>query len=216
MTIKVLKKNYAHIIKQIDYAIKSAWLYDVSRDYGAHKLLKEDTLKNSLYFHIRRRIDCLCEMYNLRIYTEYNESILKANNMRADIAIVEMDFDIEEVYLGNKVKSVLAIIELKYGESPNYMFQDISKIKNYRSFTELEGCQYYLGILNERDYIDRAFWLDKRQTNNWANGCVTELDACKYSSYDCNRMAFSVYSYNNLNEELNTENIEDMVYIDYI
>lgn len=81
-------KEYEYVVKQIDYAIKTSWLNDVSKDYSKAKLLKEDTLKNSLYFHIRKRIDDLCEMYNLRIYTEYNETTLKLNNMRADIAIV--------------------------------------------------------------------------------------------------------------------------------
>lgn len=212
----MLKKEYEYIMKQIDYAIKKAWLKDVSRDYSKAKLLKEDTLKSALYFHIRKRIDSLCEMYNLRIYTEYNESVLRQNSMRADIAIVEMDLDSDAWYLGDRVKKVLAIIELKYANSPNYIAQDIDKIKRYKSLPELDGCQYYLGILNERDYAERAFWLDKRQTNNWANGCVTELDACRYSNYNDNKMAFSVYSYNRLNDEVDTENIEDMVCVDFL
>lgn len=210
----MLKREYENVLKQVDYGIKTAWLEGISKDYSQAKLLKEDTLKSSLYFHIRSRLDNLCEMYNLRIYTEYNESILKENNMRADIAIVEMDLDEQTNYLGNQVKRVIAIVELKYGNSPNYMSQDIDKIKKYRTLSELEGCQYYIGTLNERDYKERAFWLDKRQTNNWAKGCVTELDACRYSEYNENKMAFSVYSYNNLNDELDTENVDDMIHVD--
>lgn len=209
----MLKGEYENVIKQIDYAIKSAWLEGVSKDYSRAKLLKEDTLKNSLYFHIRKRIDNLCDMYNLRVYTEYNESTLKANNMRADIAIVELDLESGTGYLGDRVKKVLAIIELKYGTSTGYMSQDINKLKKYKTISELEGCQYYLGTLNEEGYVERAFWLDKRQTNNWANGCVTELDACRYSNYNDAKMAFSIYSYNGLNSKLDTENIEDMVYV---
>ena len=45
-------KEYEYVVKQIDYAIKTSWLNDVSKDYSKAKLLKEDTLKNSLYFHI--------------------------------------------------------------------------------------------------------------------------------------------------------------------
>ena len=207
-------KEYEYVVKQIDYAIKTSWLNDVSKDYSKAKLLKEDTLKNSLYFHIRKRIDDLCEMYNLRIYTEYNETTLKLNNMRADIAIVEIDLEIDARRLGSKVKKVLAIIELKHGGSVSYMTQDVNKLKQYKSLPELEGCQYYLGTLNEASYAERAFWLDKRQTNNWAKGCVTELDACTYSNYNDEKMAFSVFSYNGLNSKLDTKNIEDMVYVD--
>lgn len=207
-------RDHEYIIKQIDYAIKTAWLEDVSKDYSSAKLLKEDTLKNSLYFHIRKRIDTLCDIYNLRIYTEYNESTLKANKMRADIAIVELDLESSAGYLGDKVKKVLAIIELKHGSSIGYMSQDIHKLKKYKTIPELEGCQYYLGTLNEEGYAERAFWLDKRQTNNWANECVTELDACRYSNYNDAKMAFSIYSYNKLNSQLDIENIEDMIYVD--
>lgn len=212
----MLKREYEYIIKQIDCAIKRAWRDDISQDYGKNKLLKEDTLKNALYFHIRKRIESLCEMYNLRIYTEYNVSVPRQNNMRADIAIVEMDFDLDVGRLSDRVKKVLAIIELKYANSPNYISQDIGKIKTYKTISELEGCQYYMGVVNERRYMERAFWLDKRQTNNWANGCVTELDACRYINYNDGRMAFSVYSYNGLNGELDTENIEDMICVDYL
>jgi hypothetical protein len=45
-------------------------------------------------------------MENIRIYTEYNESALKSYNMRADIAIVELDSKSEEYYLGNRISKV--------------------------------------------------------------------------------------------------------------
>lgn len=105
-------------MKQIDYAIKMTWLEDISQDYRKGYLLKEDTLKNSLYFHIRRRLENLFDMYNIRMYTEYNETTLKANKMRADIAIVEINHKGEAYYLGDRIEKVLAIIELKYDTSP--------------------------------------------------------------------------------------------------
>jgi hypothetical protein len=216
----MLKKNYDFIMKQIDYAIKVAWLQDISHDYEESSILKEDSLKNALYYHLRRRLDSLLHMENIRIYTEYNESSLKSNNMRADIAIVELDSKSEEYYLGNRVNKVLAIIELKFqpngSANASYIAQDVQKIKSYKSVKELDNCQYYLGFIHEHSYCERSCWLDGRQTSKWANGCVTELDACRYDGFKENQMAFSVYSYNRLNSELNTDCLEDMVYVSMI
>ena len=209
----MLNNNYEYVMKQVDYAIKMAWLEDVSNDYRESYLIKEDSLKNALYFHVRKRLDNLFQMYNLRMYTEYNETNLKANNMRADIAIVEIEPDSGKYYLGDRVRKVLAIIELKYGSSVGYMAQDIEKLKRYRAIKELDGCQYYLGILNEATYDKRSFWLNGHQTNNWAKGYVTELDACRYAEYKEGSTAFSVYSYNTFNPQLNTEHIEQMKFV---
>lgn len=213
----MLKKNKNFIIKQIDYAIKATWLFDISSDYENCYLLKEDCLKNSFYYHLRRRLDNLMKMENIRIYTEYNESTLKKNNMRADIAIVELDMKADEYYLGDAVQNVLAIIELKFqpngAANANYISQDVQKIKMYKNIKELQGCQFYLGFIHEHNYVDKCYWLDGRQTSNWASGCVTELVACRYDDYHDKKMAFSVASYNEFNLELDTDCIEDMIYV---
>ena len=133
--------------------------------------------------------------------------------MRADIAIVEVEQESEEYYLGDRVKKVLAIIELKYSSSINYISTDVEKIKEYTRMDYLDKCQFYLGFLNEETYPERQYWLDKRQTKNWAKDCVTELDACRYDDYRNCEMAFSIYSYNNYNTELNTTNIDEMNYV---
>lgn len=211
----MLKKHYEQIMKQIDYAIKMSWYKDIAEDYCNGYLLKEDTLKNALYFHIRKRLDNLFQMTNIRMYTEYNEGALKKNNMRADIAIVEIDPDSEKYYLGDRVENVLAIIELKYASEINYIYTDVEKIKEYKKIKDLENCQFYLGFLNEAIYTERQYWLDKRQTNNWAKNCVTELDACKYENYRNGEMAFSVYSYNSFNPGLNTAEIDEMNYVEF-
>ncbi len=36
------------ILKEIDNAIKYIWKYEIKKDYETNKLLREDTLKNSL------------------------------------------------------------------------------------------------------------------------------------------------------------------------
>ncbi|WP_373181282.1 hypothetical protein [Clostridium butyricum] len=212
----MLKKDYEQIMKQIDCAIKMAWYNDISSDYSNGHLLKEDSLKNALYFHIRKRLDNLFQMLNIRMYTEYNEGYLKVNKMRADIAIVEIDKNSDKYYLGHRIENVLAIIELKYHASPEYMYTDVEKIKKYKEIKELENCQYYLGFLNENVYTQRQYWLDKRQTNNWARDCVTELDACRYDNYREGEIAFSIYSYNSYNLNLNTEKVEEMKYVQLI
>lgn len=212
----MLKKDYEQIMKQIDYAIKMAWCEDISNDYSNSYLLKEDTLKNAFYYHIRKRLDNLFQMMDIRMYTEYNEGYIKKNNMRADIAIVEVDKNSDEYYLGDRINNVLAIIELKYGTSTDYICSDVEKIKIYKNIKGLENCQYYLGFLNENGYTSRQYWLDKRQSNNWARNCVTELDACRYEYYREGEMAFSVYSYNSYNPSLNMKEVKEMKYVQLI
>jgi hypothetical protein len=36
----MFKKKYNFIMRQIDYAIKDAWLHDISRDYQESSILK--------------------------------------------------------------------------------------------------------------------------------------------------------------------------------
>ena len=64
------KSDYEYIMREIDYAIKKSWYKDIAEDYSNGYLLKEDTLKNALYFHIRKKLDNLFRMYNIRMYTE--------------------------------------------------------------------------------------------------------------------------------------------------
>lgn len=58
------------IMQIIDEAIKSVWVNEIRNDYENKRLLKEDTLKNAMYFHLRNRIGWLCDECDLRIFTE--------------------------------------------------------------------------------------------------------------------------------------------------
>lgn len=40
----------------IDRVIKEVWVLNISKDYKSFFLLKEDTLKNALYYHLRTRL----------------------------------------------------------------------------------------------------------------------------------------------------------------
>lgn len=195
------------IITQIDAAIKSIWLNEIPKDYSGRHLLKEDSLKNAFYFHLRSALSTLLEKNNLRIFPEFNDASIKKKGYRADLAIVKVP-QCFTGYMGNAIKEedVYAIIELKYVSGRqsgiNAVLKDVQKLKQYIQQSKFPECQYYLGIIHETSFdSSQLWWLDKRQTNNWANGRVTELGACYIDNAD--GLGFMVTSYNNLNSHLN-------------
>ena len=180
----------------LDKIIKDTWTKNISRDYASLHLLKEDSLKNCFYYHLRRKLGRLLKEENLRIYPEYYFDKL---GYRADLAIVRVDPDCDETWLKDMVTEVLAVIELKYvGGSSERLVQwakrDISKMRNYVQAGKLD-CQLYFGIIYEEECSSLA-GMDKRSTNNWAAGRVTELNA----GYINGKMKFEVNSYNGMNE----------------
>ena len=117
---------------------------------------------------------------------------------RADLAIVEMDFSKDVNHIKDCVVDVLAVIELKYagGDSEtisNYIKTDIPKIKEYVKKLK-NNCQYYFGVIYETE-CEWLNWFGKKQTNNWAKGNATELNA----GYIDEKMYFEVNSYNGMN-----------------
>ena len=54
------------IIQMIDEAIVSIWKCEIKTDYEGGWLLKDDTLKNALYFHLRSRLGKLFDENNIR------------------------------------------------------------------------------------------------------------------------------------------------------
>ena len=87
----------------IDKVIKELWISDIAADYEAHRLLKEDCLKNCFYYHLRRRLgDDFLEANNLQIFTEFNDGPLHSTGKRADITELiasynedhEIEFDV--------------------------------------------------------------------------------------------------------------------------
>ena len=161
-------------LRKIDRSIKEVWIKNISKDYTNLHLLKEDTLKNSFYFHLRRKLGTIfLEENAIRIYTEFNDGDLKGVGFRADIAIVEIGDNVDG-YLGDNIKSIIAIIEFKYGGAympDSNFYDDISKVKNYIKNCKI-NCLYYLSFIIEKEY-PYPNWLDGRQSNNWANKRVT-------------------------------------------
>jgi hypothetical protein len=182
----------------IDRAVKEIWLYDIAGDYEKHYLLKEDTLKNSFYFHLRRRLgERFLEYNKLRIFTEFNDGELKGRGFRADIAIVSINPDFIGYWGDDPANKIVALFELKYTRNVNALYSDIEKTKNYIRELKIADCLFYLGFIEENQYPNRR-WLDARQTKNWANGKVTVLSA----SFEGDKIWFDIQSCNGLNADL--------------
>lgn len=187
------------LLNTIDRVIKKTWINDVSKDYADWYLLKEDSLKCCMYYHLRRQLDSLLQENNLRIYPEFYFSDLA---YRADLAIVQIDPDCENEYLAKAITDVVAVIELKYTSNASvgaatWVKKDITKIKNYIQSGKL-NCQFYFAVIYEVECASLR-WMDKRSTNNWASGYVTELDA----GYIKDEMQFEINSYNGMNKDIN-------------
>ncbi len=188
------------IIKEIDKAIKEIWKNEIAEDYIEKYLLREDSLKSALYFHMRNRLDDLLYENNMRIFTEYWISSLK---YRADMVIVKVENSDDYAYIADAVTDIVAVIELKYKANGDEataaeIKQDIWKFKDYVQVGGMTETQFYFGVIYEVD-CDYLQWMDNRSINNWADGRVTELDA----GYIDDKILFEVHSYNGMNKSLN-------------
>ena len=185
MCPKIPKK----VIKEIHNTIKYVWEYDIPRDYKNKMLLKEDTFKNSLYFHIRTRLGALLEKYSIMIFTEFNTDKFRHTGFRADMVIAQIDFDkANNEFLGDCIKNYICILELKFkGDfktAPDIIKEDYIKTKNYiKSLGLGDNCHYYVATIWEC-YPDSKWWLAKE--TKWAKGKLTELNADFNSKQEMN------------------------------
>ena len=180
--------------RKIDQAIKTVWLKEICEDYGKGRLLREASLQSSLYHHLRAHLEDVLEDNNLFIYPEFYIPELK---YRADMAIVQMDLSADG-RLSDRVLDFSAIVELKLESGMaqgtlDVIKTDLQKLKQYAKQLS-ENCQCYFGIIYETE-CDWLYWLDRRSTEHWANGCMTELNA----GYLDGVMTFEVNSYNHMN-----------------
>lgn len=183
------------IQKTIDRAIKSIWVDKISKDHESFYLLKEDTLKNALYYHLRMELASLLEKHNLRIYTEFYHG-----GFIADLAIVRLnDNPGNNDHLKDDIENVLAIIELKYKSCSTMKFfeDDVVKMKNYIDATPSATTQYYIAFIHEAEYesIEDDSWLTLEQ-HVWAKDRLTELSG----HYIDGEMTWTVLSHNGMNE----------------
>lgn len=164
------------IIKIIDETIKAIWKNEIAEDYKKHWLLKEDTLKNAFYFHLRNQLDELLCNNDIRIFTEFTDDKFWGTNFRPDIVIAEMDFSKESDYFGDDVKNCLAVIELKYKNSTTpakVILNDYDKLRKYVEKLKL-NCNLYMATIWERE-DEESYWED--ENSEWAKGILTELNA---------------------------------------
>lgn len=166
------------ILKIIDETIKYIWENDIKADYYNGWLLKEDTLKNSFYFHLRNQLGELLSNNDIRIFTEFTDGEFQGSNFRPDIVIAEMDFDRHSDYFGDDVKKCLAVIELKYKNSTvpaKTILNDYDKLHKYVQKLKLDSkCKLYMATIWERA-DEKAYWED--YNSKWAKNRLTELNA---------------------------------------
>lgn len=172
------------INQRIDKALKKIWAENIIPDYNKDYLLKEDTLKNSIYYHLRNELgDGFLDRNRLRIYTEYylGENKNKKRQI-ADIAIVQLKLlnDMNDGYMiKDRVENIITIMELKFkGNTEKHFRDDVKKIKEYTRIKKCRDSKFYLGFIYEATYsTDIGSWLYKSQSENWAHNKVTELTA---------------------------------------
>ncbi|WP_053367709.1 hypothetical protein [Bacillus sp. FJAT-27245] len=184
------------ISKIIDQAIKELWSLEIFSDYCNFSLLKEDSMKNAFYHHLRNKLpnEFLIEN-NIRIYTEFF-----MHGIRADLAIVKLDENPGQYkHLQDSVIDILAIVEMKFKNHWNDgpFKEDIEKVKNYIKTSRHPNCQYYLAFIQEAIYEQEEYaWLSQKDLT-WAKGHVTEL--LGYYSDNIEQPIWRIKSYNNLN-----------------
>ena len=177
----------------IHETITSTWKKKMPEDYDCGWLLKEDTLKNALYFHLRNELEELFDENNIRIFTEFTDGEFKGSRCRPDLVIAKVDMEKPVKYWGNAVTECLAVIEIKYkaGFKPHEEIQtDYEKLKHYFKNLNITGRLYMATIWEYED--DVTTWIRKNAA--WANGIVTELNASYMPGSD-KQMRFYVHEH---------------------
>ncbi len=185
-----MKKEVLEIIdKQIQYI----WKNKISADYENGWLLKEDTLKNALYHHIRTELSSLFDAENIRVFTEFRDSVFKGTSYIPDMVIATVDLDNDSNYYGDSIKEILAIIEIKYKtgfNSSNNIYLDYEKLRKYIDELDYNGNLYMATLWEYED--DETNWV--RKNASWASGRLTELNA-SYKRGSDYKMNFYIYTH---------------------
>lgn len=191
---------------RIDAALKKIWSQNITYDYMHDYLLREDSLKNSLYYHLRKELgDKFLEDNKLRIYTEFRFEMLDRRLKQiGDIVIVRLkdgNASMMEYHIDQAIEQVIAIIELKYRTSIESVFyDDILKLKHYCNEIVLEDTQLYAGFICEDKYpVEYGDWIEMEDIE-WAIEKVTQL-TIHYNELD--EVVCDIVSYTSMNEHLN-------------
>ena len=178
------------IIQMIDEAIVSIWKCEIKTDYESGWLLKEDSLKNALYFHLRSRLGKLFDENDIRIFTEFTDCKFKQSGYRPDMVIARVNVDSDESYWGNAVTKCLTVIELKYKTgftASEEIYADYDKLRHYVETLGIDSKLYMATIWEYED--DETPWAEDA---DWLKGRVTELNA-SYKRNSAYEPQFYVY-----------------------
>ncbi len=157
----------------IHQTLISVWQTKIKEDYENGWLLREDTLKNALYFHLRKELEELLIENNLRIFTEYAGKEFQHSGFRPDMVIAKVA---SQQFGYEAVEECLAIIEIKFKNRfypSNDIYADYKKLESYITDLNLTGHLYMATIWEYED--DKTAWLEDNP--EWARGKVTELNA---------------------------------------
>ena len=166
------KESMAEII---DETIISVWTNEIQNDYKKLWLLKEDSLKNALYFHLRTHLGKWFDENDIRIFTEFTDHKFKHSGYRPDMVIAKINPDADVAYWGDAVTECIAVIELKYktGFAANEeIYSDYDKLKYYIDTLGVKSKLYMATIWEYED--DETAWLENTE---WALDKVVELNA---------------------------------------
>ena len=168
--------NRDKLIRIIDKTIKNIWENEIADDYDDGWLLKEDTLKNSFYFHLRTKLGKIFDENDIRIFTEFTDDKFRGSGCIPDMVIAKVDFDKDERYYGDYIEECLCVIEFKYKtgfSSADVIYKDYEKMCKYVKELDV-NCKLYMATIWE--YEDKPTnWTRKNAA--WAKNLLTELNA---------------------------------------
>ncbi len=161
------KQIFDTIHKRIHYV----WEEKIKEDYKNGWLLKEDTLKNALYHHLRTELSEFFTQHNLRIFTEFTDNVFTGTHKRPDMVVATAD-----------TKECLAVIEIKYKQANviDPIYDDYDKLQFYVDQLNTNA-HFYMATIWES--FDRpTSWIRKNAA--WAKDRVTELNASYINGTD--------------------------------
>ena len=164
------------IIRKVDKTIKYIWKHKMPKEYKNVYLLNEDTMKNVIFYYLRKYLGKYFYKNDIRIFTEFTNDKFQGSSYRPDIVIAKMDFDKDTEVFSGCIDRLLCVFELKYksGFNPsNDIYNDYEKLKTYITELKIE-CPLYMATIWE--YEDKeTSW--ERKNAAWAKDRLTELNA---------------------------------------
>jgi len=182
----------------IDAIIKRVWLSYIPLDYNNKFLLYEDSLKSSMYHHLRTELAELMDCTYIRIFPEYQTYRKENIRARIDLAIVEFKEFYADKHLADSEIEILSAIEFKFvgcGKADDdAIFSDVKKCISY--LKKLSGTLHiYISYIQEAIYDSNDYkLLDKKKIKSKER--ITELlGFIPLKNEQSEKMEFKVVNY---------------------